>query len=59
MKTTLKLVGLLILVLLLVAFGRALFLPSRQVARVSYTPDSMDTQQASRNLAGAIAFPTI
>jgi carboxypeptidase PM20D1 len=59
MKTILKLVGLLILVLLLVAAGRALFLPTRQVARVSYTPDSMDTQQAARNLAAAIAFPTI
>jgi carboxypeptidase PM20D1 len=59
MKTILKLIGLLILVLLLVAVARTLLLPSKQVPRASYTLDAFDAQQAARNLAGAIVFPTI
>jgi carboxypeptidase PM20D1 len=59
MKTLLKFAALLILILLLVAVGRTLLLPSKQMARVSYTPERMDAQQAAKNLAGALAFPTI
>jgi len=59
MKKLLKLIGVVILVLLLVAVGRTVLLPSKQVAHEEYTPEAFDAQQAERNLAGAIAYPTI
>jgi len=59
MKPFLKVVTLLILVILLVALGRTFLLPSKQIARQPYTPQSFDSQQAVKCLSGAIAFRTI
>ena len=59
MKTFLKLIGLMVLMLLLIAVGRTLLLPSRQTGKLPYTPEAFDSQRAARNLSGAIAFPTI
>ncbi len=59
MKTFLKLIGLAVLVLLLVAVGRTVLLPSKQLGKVPYTPETFDSQRAARDLSGAIAFPTI
>ena len=59
MKTILKLLALLIVIILIVAVGRTLLLPTKQIGRVPYTPEAFDSQLAARSLAGAIAFPTI
>ena len=59
MKSLLKLLALLVIVLLVVVVGRTFLLPSKQMGKLPYTPEALDSQQASRNLAGAIASPTI
>jgi carboxypeptidase PM20D1 len=59
MKTFLKVITLSIFVVLLVVVGRTLLIPSKQIAPIPYTPEAFDSQRAARDLAGAIAFPTI
>ena len=59
MKTILKVLAFLVLVVLLVAFGRTLLLPSKQVGRVPYTPEKIDAVKAAANLSAAIQCPTI
>ena len=59
MKAFLKVFALLILVVLLVALGRTFLLPSKQIERQPYRPETFDSQQAAKKLSGAIAFRTI
>lgn len=59
MKTLLKLVGLLVLVVLIVVLARTLFIPSRQIGALPHTPEKIDAQKVSRDLAGAIPFQTV
>jgi len=59
MKIVLKLLGFLFLVLLLIVVGRTLWIPSKQIALLPHTPETMDAQKIARDLSGAIQFPTI
>jgi len=59
MKTLLKLLALLIFVLVMIVVGRTLLVPSKQIPPIPYTAEKFDSQKAARDLAGAIAFPTI
>jgi len=59
MKILLKLAGFVVVTLLLVAVGRTLLLPSKQMAPIAYTPEAFDAQAAQHILAGSIPFETI
>ena len=59
MKTILKLLGFLLVVVLLIVAGRTLLIPSKQIARIPYTPETFDAQAAARKLSETITFPTI
>jgi carboxypeptidase PM20D1 len=59
MKTILKLLGFLLVVVLLIVAGRTLLIPSKQIARIPHTPETFDAQAAARKLSETITFPTI
>jgi carboxypeptidase PM20D1 len=59
LKTLLKLIGLLVLVLIAVVLARTVFIPSRQIATLPHTPETIDAQKAARDLSAAIPFQTI
>ena len=59
MKTLLKLIGLVLLVVVLVVIGRTIFLPSKQIAKLPHTPETIDATKAALGLSGAVKFPTI
>ena len=59
MKTLLKLIGLVLLLVGLVVIGRTIFLPSKQIAKLPHTPETIDAPKAARHLSGAVKFPTI
>jgi carboxypeptidase PM20D1 len=59
MKKLLKLIGLVLLVLIAIAIVRTLLLPSKQVDRLPFTPNGVDSAKVSRELAGAIPYRTI
>jgi len=59
MKRLLKLLGMILLVLVVVVVARTVLIPSRQIGRLPYSPEGVDAQKASRELAGAIPFQTI
>jgi carboxypeptidase PM20D1 len=58
-KTLLKIVGLLLVIPLIVAFARTLLIPSRQMAALPHTPATIDAQKVANDLSGAIPFQTI
>src|SRR6516225_10933401 len=59
MKTLLKLIGLVLLVVVLVVIGRTIFLPSKQIAKLPHTAETIDAPKAALHLSGAVKFPTI
>jgi len=59
MKTLLKFLGLLLLLLLVVVFARTLLLPSKQIAALPHTSETIDAQKVARDLSGTIPFRTI
>jgi len=59
MKRLLKLLGLLILLLVVVVLSRTFLIPSKQLAPLPHTPESLDAQKIARDLSGAIPFATI
>ena len=59
MKTILKFLGLLLVVVLLIVAGRTLLIPSKQIARIPYTPETFDAQAAARKFSETITFPTV
>jgi len=59
MRTLLKFLALLLLVLVLVVVGRTLLIPSRQAGPAPRGRESVDAQKAARHLSGAIPFQTI
>ena len=59
MKTLAKLIGLLLVILLAVVLTRTLLMPSRQIAFLPRTAETIDAQKAARDLSGTIPFQTI
>lgn len=59
MKTLLKLIGYLLLVLAVIVLARTLLLPSKQIGSLPHTPEIIDEQKMAQDLAGAIPFRTI
>ncbi len=59
MKTILKLLGFVLVVVALIVAGRTVLLPLKQIAPIPHTPEIFDAQAAARKLSGAIVFPTI
>jgi carboxypeptidase PM20D1 len=59
MKSLLKFLGLLLLVLIVVVLARTILIPSKQISPLPYTPEGVDAQKISHDLSGAIPFQTI
>ena len=59
MKTLLKLLGLLLAILLVVVLARTALIPSRQMAALPHSPETIDARKTARDLSGAIPFQTI
>lgn len=59
MKNLLKVLGLALVVLLMVVLARTVLVPSKQIARLPYTPEGVEAQKVARGLAGAISYRTI
>lgn len=59
MKTFLKFVGLVVLVLVVIVVARALTVPSKQVGSLPHAPEGFDSRKLADDLAGTIPFETI
>ena len=59
MKTLLKFVAFLLVVLAVIVAVRTLMVPSKQIGRLAHTPELIDEQKTAQDLAGAIPFRTI
>jgi carboxypeptidase PM20D1 len=59
MKTIIRLLAFVLIVLIVVVLARTFLIPSKQISALPHTPEPIDAQKAAQDLSGAIPFATI